>query len=438
VNTLFLAFFALAFGVAGYRQLVGGDGQVMAALGKSIIDNAAGAVTLAFGLIGVMALFLGLLRIAEAGGMLGALARAVQPVLRRLFPDVPKDHPAMGGMVLNISANMLGLGNAATPFGIRAMQALDTLNPARGTATNAMVMFLAINTSSVTLLPTSVIALRAAAGSADPAGVVPTTLFATVCSTAVAIVTAKLGQWLWREDPGGRTTDVEPQLLPALPADEPSDPAIAAAAAAPVAALSGDAPRWVAFGLLAAVLALVPAMIVYGEAIGSWVLPGLVVGFVAFGACRRVKVYEAFVDGARQGFDVAVRILPYLVSILIAIGMLRASGATDLLLDPVSRFTAPFGLPAEALLMALLRALTGSGAYAYLAAVLNDPAIGPDSYTGYLVSTIQGSTETTFYVLAVYFGAVGVRRIRHALVAGLAADAAALVASVLICSTLHG
>ena len=183
---------------------------------------------------------------------------------------------------------------------------------------------------------------------------------------------------------------------------------------------------------------MIPAMLIWGDTIGPWIIPTLVAGLVTFGAVRRVRVYEAFIDGARDGFQIAVRIIPYLIAILVAVGMLRASGALDLVIRPLGALTAPFGLPPEGLLMGLLRALSGSGAFAYLASLFNDPAIGPDSYTGYLVSTIQGSTETTFYVLAVYFGAVGVQRMRHAIFVGVAADIAGVAASVLICSILHG
>jgi spore maturation protein SpmB len=326
---------------------------------------------------------------------------------------------------------VLGLGNAATPFGIRAMQKLDELNAHKGTASNAMVMFLAINTSSVTLLPTGVIALRAAAGSADPAGIVPTTLFATICSTTVAIVVAMLARNLWpHESAASAAARSAPKGMPAAAEDEESRKAMAA---------TGEGyPAWVSALALAAVVGLIPLTVFHGRAIAPWIIPGLMVALLGFGAWRRVKVYEAFVEGAKDGFQVALRIIPYLVAILVAVAMFRASGAMDLLVKPFGQVTGLVGLPAEALPMALLRPLSGSGAYGLLASIIQDPAIGPDSYTGYLVSTIQGSTETTFYVLAVYFGAVGVRRIRHALVAGLAADVAGVVASVAIVTFLYG
>ncbi len=403
----------------------------MQALATAAVDSAASAVTLAIGLIGVMTLFLGLMKVAEAGGLLVIIARLVRPLMQRLFPDVPADHPAMGAMILNMSANVLGLGNAATPFGIRAMQELDTLNPVKGTATNAMALFLAINTSSVTLLPTGVIALRAAAGSTDPAGIMPTTLFATICSTTVAIVMAKLCQRFWTA-PATALLDAESTQSTHVqsPSTEIDHDAVVETAE--------GYPVWVSVLALAGIAALVPLTLAYGKTIAPWIIPGLMVGLLGFGVARRVAVYEVFVEGARDGFQVAIRIIPYLVAILVAVGMFRASGALALLITPLGALTELFGLPPEALPMALLRPLSGSGAYGILASIINDPAIGPDSYTGYLVSTFQGSTETTFYVLAVYFGAVGIRRVRHALVAALAADVAGISAAVFICSMLYG
>jgi len=442
VNVIFFAIVFLSFLLAGYRQITvtpaAGAQTPMELLSAGMIDAAKGSVTLALGLIGVMALFLGLMKVAEAGGLLTIIARLLRPVMVRLFPEIPPDHPAMGAIIMNLSANVMGLGNAATPFGIRAMQELDTLNPHKGTATNAMALFLAINTSSITLLPTGVIALRASAGSSDPAGILPTTLFATVCSTAVAIVAAKLYSRFWpaaaapsdgapaAEAPGDPVPDEAPGA---------SGEASIEAAAASVAA--GQAyPMWATMLAIAAVLALIPLSILYGSAVSPWIIPGLMMALLGFGALRRVAVYEVFVEGARDGFQVAIRIIPYLVAILVAVGMLRASGTMELLIDPLAKVTSLVGLPADALPMALLRPLSGSGAYGYLSAIIQNPAIGPDSYTGYLVSTLQGSTETTFYVLAVYFGAVQIRRVRHALAAGLTADIAGVVAAVFICSLL--
>ena len=429
MNIIFLSIVLIAFVTAGGRQFfiapASGHLSPMEALSKAMVDSAAASVELAFGLVGVMTLFLGLMKVAEKGGLLTVIARLIRPLMARLFPEVPPEHPAMGAMILNLSANVLGLGNAATPFGIRAMQELNRLNPTPGTATDAMALFLAINTSSVTILPTGVIALRAAAGSADPAGILPTTLFATACSTATAIIAVKLLRRLTRK-PLPCPADAPP------PADEgPAEPPEVLPDTA-----QGAYPVWASVLALTGILTLIPVTVAYGRSISPWILPGLMAGFLIFGLCRRVRVYEAFVDGAKDGFQVAVKIIPYLVAILVAVGMLRASGAMDLMVGALGPWTARVGLPAEALPMALMRPLSGSGAFAILASVINDPAIGPDSYTGYLVSTLQGCTETTFYVLAVYFGAVQVRRIRYTLAAGLIADLAGVAASVAACTYL--
>jgi spore maturation protein SpmA len=418
MSLIFFAIVLIAFVVAGAREIahgpVGEAKSPMQAMADAMLGAADTSVTLAIGLVGVMALFLGLMKVAEKGGLLVVIARLVRPLMVRLFPDVPADHPAMGAMILNMSANVLGLGNAATPFGIRAMEELDKLNPVTGTASNAMVLFLAINTASVTVLPTSVIALRAAAGSDDPAGIIPTTLFATIVATAVAILVAKVGQRWWPAREG--QVEVEISVRPS--SDDMTE--------------IGDVrayPDWASYVTLIGIVALIPLTVVFGRTLSPWIVPGLMVLLLGFGLARGVNIYEAFVEGAREGFTIALRIIPYLVAILVAVAMFRTSGALEMLIGPLAVLTTPLGLPAEALTMTLLRMLSGSGAFGYLASMLNDPAIGPDSYTGYLVSTIQGSTETTFYVLAVYFGAVGVKRIRHALVAGLTADVAGVIAS---------
>ena len=426
MNVVYLGIVFVAFFAAAWREIhwAGGELSPMESLSKAMIESAASSVELALGLIGVMTLFLGLMKVAEAGGLLRIIAALIRPVMVRLFPEVPAQHPAMGAMILNLSANAMGLGNAATPFGIRAMQELDRLNPRPGTATDSMALFLAINTSSVTLLPTGVIALRAAAGSADPAGIVPTTLFATLCSTLVAIVAAKLYGRMFRqknlqkrEDEKEREEDRAAESTERVPED-----------------MSGAYPLWVSLGAIGVLCAMIPVTVRYGKGLSPWIIPGLMAGFLAFGVLKRVKVYEVFVEGAKEGFQVAVRIIPYLVAILVAVGMFKASGALEHVVNWLGPWTGRVGLPAEALPMVLMRPLSGSGAYGILASIVRDPAIGPDSYTGYLVSTIQGSTETTFYVLAVYFGAVQVRRIRHTLAAALTADLFAIIASVAACT----
>jgi len=436
VNAVFFGIVLISFCVAAYRQITvvpaaPDTGQPMEALATGMIDTASDSVTLAIGLVGVMSLFLGLMKVAEAGGLLTIIARLLRPLMIRLFPDVPAEHPAMGAMIMNMSANVMGLGNAATPFGIRAMQELDKLNAHKGTATNAMVLFLAVNTSSVTLLPTGVIALRAASGSIEPAAILPTTLFATLCSTIVAILSAKLYQ---------RWFPIEPAvsaLAPQSAGPEAALPEESAISEAAAAADTGQAyPGWVSALALLCIVALIPLAILYGRAVSPWIVPGLMMALLGFGMARGVRVYEVFVEGAKDGFQVAIRIIPYLVAILVAVGMFRASGAMELLIEPLGAMTRLVGLPPEALPMALLRPLSGSGAYGILASILADPATGPDTYVGFLVSTFQGSTETTFYVLAVYFGAVQIRRIRHALAAGLTADVAGIAAAVFICAVL--
>lgn len=423
MNRVFVALILIAFGFAAWDQLgvdlLGhviseGDLGPMAATTDATMKAAKGAVYLSFDLIGYMALFLGLMKVGEAAGLLRIIARLLRPVMVRLFPEVPPEHPAMGAMILNMSANALGLGNAATPFGIRAMQELNKLNPHPGTATNSMVLFLAINTSAVTLLPTGVIGIRAAMSSGDPAGILGTTLFATLCSTSVALVMAKL---LSRLSP-----------MPPPPADwAPPDPN--GADGERTLEDHGAYPIWVSIAAFVALLFWIYLALFYGSTIAPWVIPIIITGLAAFGWVRGVAVYEVFVQGAKEGFDVGIRIIPYLVAILSAVGMLRGAGAIDTFVGWVGPITSSLGMPAEALPMAMIRPLSGNGAFGVMMSILETH--GPDSYIGYLVSTINGSTETTFYVLAVYFGAVQVQRTRHALPAALSADAAGIIGSVI-------
>ena len=442
MNLIFFVLVAAAFLSAAWRELteIGTDSQPMQELSQAAISSAGSAVELAIGLVGVMALFLGLMKIAEAGGLLTVLARLLRPMMTRLFPSVPPEHPAMGAMILNFSANILGLGNAATPFGIRAMQELNKLNPHPGTATNAMALFLAINTSSITLLPTGVIALRASLGAAEPAAILPTTLFATLFATITGITSALVLQRFFPPPAAapapetGTEAEAGSRAEPAPDAQTTGEPQPTPDAAQPMGIevpVEGY-PGWVSALALLGVLAIIPLTIVYGQVIAPWIIPGLILGFLLFGVARGVRIYEVFVEGAKEGFQVALRIIPYLVAILVAVGMLRASGALGVFVGLLAPWTTPLGLPPEALPMALLRPLSGSGAYGIMAAIMQDPATGPDTYVGLLVSTLQGSTETTFYVLAVYFGAIQVRRVRHTLAAALSADVAAVIAAVFI------
>jgi len=409
----------------------------MEAVSASALDAAKKAVELALGLVGAMSLFMGLMKVAQDGGLLRLIAKAAAPVMRRLFPEVPADHPAMSAMILNIASNVLGLGNAATPFGIRAMQELDRLNPVKGTATNAMVLFLAINTAGLAVIPTGVVALRAAAGSKDPAGVVFTTWFASACATLVAILAAtflaKLARFS-RTDPGAAPVSTPSEEAAPTVVDEPerTPPRFggwlaSAYAIAIVAALALYFRREVGVRPLAEIVRSV---------LSFWMIPALIAGLVLFGWARGVKVYESLIEGAKEGFQVALRIMPYLIAILVAVAMFRASGCLGLFVDFVSPVTAAIGLPAEAVPMVVLRPLSGSGAFGVMSEILTTH--GPDSFLGRLVSTMQGSTDTTFYILAVYFGAVGVKKTRHAVPAGLLADAAGIAAAVFICHLVWG
>jgi spore maturation protein SpmA len=416
----------------------------MQAVSQAAFDNAKSAVELVIGLTGFMIFMLGLMRIARDGGLLAGVARLLAPILRRLFPEVPPDHPAMGAMVMNLATNVLGLGNAATPFGLKAMVELNKLNRLPGVLTDPMVLFLAINATSVTLMaPTGTMAVRAAAGSQAPGAIWIPTLIATTCSTAAAIV----AHYLLR----GRARYAPRPLVDAGPA-EPA-PALPEVDAAPD--LAGDAPRAPLGTARALLLAGVVAAIAVGAGLESarlaelhgggeaakqlaqyWMIPLLIVALLLVGVAGRVRVYESMVAGAREGLDVVVRIVPYLVAILVAVGMFRASGALDLVIRLLDPLTSAIGFPAAALPMALLRPLSGSGAYAVMAEILE--AEGPDSFTGMLASTLYGSTETTFYVLTVYCGVAGIRDVRHCLACCLVGDLAGFAAATAACHLFFG
>lgn len=418
MNFIFIALILIAFGVSATKQAMDPSTDIMQTVTIALLQSASDAVTIAIGLIGVLALFLGMVKILEEAGFIKLLSKLIYPLLRVLFPHIPANHPAFGAMTLNISANLLGLGNAATPFGIKAMQSLNTLNPNPGTATNAMILFLAINTSSVTLLPTKIIALRVEAHSADPAGIIATTLFATICSTIVAIVIAKLFERFYRDK--NETIEeriTQPQNNQDNSIDIDFDP-------------NDTFPSWVAWLVILFFIALIPTILLWGAAFSPWIIPSLFAAIVIYGAIKKINVYFSFVEGAKEGFNIAVKIIPYLVAILGAIGLLRASGALDAFTSFVGKYTTSLGLPAEAIPMALMRPLSGSGSFGVLTEIFQNPSLGPDSYVGYLVSTMMGSTETTFYVLAVYFGAVQIKRLRYAIPAALCADLAGIIASV--------
>ena len=392
---------------------------------NDVIDKAGTAVTISLGLIGIMALWLGVMKVAEDAGLIAKLANMIKPITKKLFPEIPSDHPAIGAMIMNISANMLGLGNAATPFGLKAMDELDKLNPEKGTATNAMVTFLAINTAGLTLIPATAIAVRAASGSADPAIIIGPSIFGASCATLTGILGAKFfekfpirkgefGNWI-----------KENWKLPAV--------ILGLILIFLIATVSGLLN---AFGSLFSFIN--PNILKDIVQIASTVaIPVLIFSFIGYGAIKKVKVYEQFVEGAKEGFNIAIRIIPYLVAMLVAIGIFREGGALKYLLDPVMRLvTDPLGMPPEALPMALIRPLSGSGSLGVMAEIMS--VHGPDSFIGILVSTFFGSTETTFYVLAVYFGAVSIRKTRHAVPVGLLADVAGILGALFIVKLMFG
>ena len=400
-----LVFFAIVYFAFLFAIISGTPAEV----GQAAMDSAKASVDLAIGLVGYIALFLGLMKVVEEAGGLKFMARLIRPILVRLFPDVPEDHPAMGAIVMNVAANALGLGNAATPFGLKAMQELNELNKEKGTATNAMVLFLALNTSGLALLPTGMIGLRALKGSADPAAIFPTTLVATACSTVIGVLAAK---WLSK--------------LPIFAAPQAQLDADAELARARTPTRLLDLLPLALF--FAGLIGLVAVVYIYGEQASVWIIPTLIFGMLAVGFARRVPVYEAFVKGAKEGFGLAIMIIPYLVAILVAVGMFRASGGLEWMVDKLEPMTALIGMPAETLQVALIRPLSGSGAFGVVSELLNTH--GPDSLVGKIATTMNGSTDTTFYVLAVYFGSVGVSRIRHAVPAGLSADFVGVLATV--------
>ncbi|MCT9125899.1 nucleoside recognition domain-containing protein [Cupriavidus gilardii] len=405
LNLVWLSFFLSAFAI-GCVRLAHGDTAIFPAMLASLFDSARTAFEISLSLAGIMALWLGIMRIGERGGVVQGFARVVNPVLRHLFPGVPQGHPAQGAMVMNVSANMLGLDNAATPLGLNAMRELQTLNDKPDTATDAQIMFIVLNTAGLTLIPTSVIAMRQAVAlkqglvGFNAADIFLPTLLATGVSCLAGLVAVA-----WTQ----RLNLFKPAILGTL--------------VAIVAALGGLAV-WLRH-------APAPQVDTVTALAGSIFILGLIVLFLLCGAVRRVNVYEAFVDGAKEGFGVAVQIIPYLVAILVAIGLFRASGGMDWLMQALAAGIAGLGLNTDfvpALPVGLMKILSGAGARGLMVDVMT--TYGVDSFQGKLAAIIQGSTETTFYVLAVYFGSVNVRRTRHALGCALFADAVGLAAAI--------
>ncbi|HET7837653.1 MAG TPA: nucleoside recognition domain-containing protein [Variovorax sp.] len=402
LNGLWLGFFLTAAAAALARWLLGGDATVFASMVESLFAMARLSVEVMVLLFGTLTLWLGFLRIAEAAGIVDRLARLLGPLFRRLMPEVPAGHPALGLITLNFAANALGLDNAATPIGLKAMRELQTLNPSATSASNAQILFLVLNASSLTLLPVTIFMYRAQQGAPDPTLVFLPILLATSASTLVGLLSVAFMQRLRLWDPV-----VLAYLLPG-------------------ALLLGGFMALLAT-LSAAALAALSSLL------GNLVLFGLILFFLAVGALRRVKVYECFIEGAKEGFDVARNLLPYLVAMLSAVGVLRASGALDLALEGIRWVVARTGWDTrfvDALPTALVKPFSGSAARAMLIETMQSQ--GVDSFAAKVAATIQGSTETTFYVLAVYFGAVGIQRARHAVGCALLAELAGVVAAIAV------
>ena len=408
LNTLWLGFFLTAAAAAFTQWLAGGNAQVFAAMVEALFSMAKLSVEVMVLLFGTLTLWLGFLRIAERAGIVGAVAKGLSPLFARLMPEVPRGHPALGLMTLNFAANALGLDNAATPIGLKAMRALQELNPQPDTATNAQILFLVLNASSLTLLPVTIFMYRMQQGAPDPTLVFLPILLATSASTLVGLLSVAVVQRLplW-----------SPVVLAYL---------------LPVALVLG--------GFMALLTTLSGAALAQlSSLMGNLTLFGLVVAFVAIGAWRKVPVYEAFIEGAREGFEVAKSLLPYLVAMLCAVGVFRASGALGYVLDGIRWCVEHLGMDTrfvDALPTALVKPFSGSAARAMLIETMQ--AQGVDSFAALASATIQGSTETTFYVLAVYFGAVGIQRARHAVGCALLAELAGVVAAIVVCYRFFG
>lgn len=402
LNYIWIAFFLIAFVIALVKLLFMGDMEVFPAIMNSTFSSAETAFTISLGLTGVLSLWLGIMRIGEKGGVVAAFARLLSPVFCRLFPDIPKGHPVTGTIFMNIAANMLGLDNAATPMGLKAMEQLQELNPKKDTATNPMIMFLVLNTSGLTLIPISIMVYRAQLGAAQPTDVFMPILLATFFSTLVGIITVSFYQ---------RINLFNKALLFTL-----------------------GGMSVVVAGVIWFFNSLSRAqMDVMSTSVANILLFVVIIGFIVAGIRKRVNVYEAFIEGAKEGFHTAVRIIPYLVAILVAIGVFRASGAMDMIIGGVEWLVAFCGGDTDfvgALPTALMKPLSGSGARGLMVDAMT--TYGPDSFVGRLACLFQGSTDTTFYILAVYFGSVGIKQTRHAVPCGLLADLAGVIAAIFI------
>lgn len=403
LNYIWISFFVIAFAIGVVKLVLMGDTGVFPAMIDSTFASSKTAFEISLGLTGVLSLWLGIMKIGERGGVVDALSRLLSPVFTRLFPDIPKGHPATGSIFMNIAANMLGLDNAATPLGLRAMEQLQGLNPRKDTATNPMIMFLVLNTSGLTIIPVSILVYRAQMGAGQPTDVFIPILLATFFSTLAGIVATSIYQ---------RINLLNRTLLLTLGG-------MCVAVAAVI---------W-GFGQMDK-----DRMNLVSTSVANILLMTIIVSFILAGVRRRVNVYDAFIEGAKEGFTTAVRIIPYLVAILVGIGVFRASGAMDMIVGGVRWAVEACGGNSDfvgALPTALMKPLSGSGARGMMVDAM--ATYGPDSFVGRLSCIFQGSTDTTFYILAVYFGSVGIRYTRHAVACGLLADLAGVVAAIGVC-----
>lgn len=402
LNYIWIFFFVVAFAVALFKLCFDGDTEVFGQLMKSTFEMSKTGFEISLGLTGVLTLWMGIMKVGERGGAVGVMSWLIRPFFRRLFPELPPESPAYGSIMMNIAANMLGLDNAATPMGLKAMQQMQTVNPRKDTASNAQIMFLVLNTSGLTIVPVSVMVYRAQLGAANPADIFIPILLATYFSTLTGLVAVALWQ---------RINLLDKVILAYLG----------------IGTLSIAGVIWYFSTLDKEAITTVSGVC------SNVLLFSVIIGFIVMAALRRINVYEAFIDGAKDGFSVAVKIIPYLIAILVAIGVFRASGAMDVLISGIGRIVEGMGLNAdfvEALPTALMKPLSGSGARGMMIDTMN--TYGADSFAGRLAATFQGATDTTFYIIAVYFGAVGIRNTRYAVPCGLIADFAGIIAAVVI------
>jgi spore maturation protein SpmA len=408
LNYIWIAFFLIALVVGLVKLVFMGDTEVFTAMVTSTFEMATTGFEIAIGLTGVLTLWLGLMKVGEQGGAIGVLAKVARPFFTRLFPEVPREHPAHGSIIMNFAANMLGLDNAATPLGLKAMQELQELNTEKDTATNAQIMFLVLNTSGLTVIPISIMVYRAQMGAANPTDVFLPILLATYFSTLAGLIAVGVVQ---------RINLLQPVILAYL------------------LGLTGLVATsiWYFSGLPQEQVQTI------STTVANVTLFGIISAFIAMAAWKRINVYDAFIEGAKEGFNVAIRIIPYLIAILVAIGVFRASGTLDLLVSGLGSALTALGLPTEfipSLPTALMKPLSGSGARGMMVDAMQ--TYGADSFVGRLASVFQGSTDTTFYVIALYFGSVGVRRTRHAVTCGLIADFTGIIAAIFIAYVFFG